>query len=98
MAYELRLDDGIRRAGWKVKIRDRERLEPPHVTILCKRRAWRLCLRTKVFLDQGDSWRQIDDEVRRVIEEQWHSLCEAWDELYPENPVPSVTDERKEQE
>jgi hypothetical protein len=98
MAYELPLDEGVRKAGWKVKIRDRERLEPPHVTILCKRRAWRLCLRTKEFLDRGDAWRQIDDEVRSAIETEWQAIRAAWDELYPGNPVQGVTDEQRDQE
>lgn len=94
MAYELPLNEGIRKAGWNVKIRDRERLEPPHVTILCKRRAWRLCLRTKQFLDEGDSWRQITSEVRQAIEANWQALCQQWDALYPENPVPGESDEQ----
>jgi len=94
MAYALPLDEGIRKAGWKVKIRDKERLEPPHVTILFKTTAWRLCLRTKEFLDEGGSWKQIDSEVRRAIEAQWKVLCEAWDTLCPRNPVQSVSDEQ----
>lgn len=94
MAYELPLDEGIRKAGWKVKIRDKERLEPPHVTILLKTEAWRLCLRTGQFLDEGDSWRQIASEVRRVIEANWQVICQAWNQLYPGNPVQSVNDEQ----
>ena len=93
MAYELPLDDEIRKAGWKVKIRDRERLEPPHVTIFFKTNVWRLCLRTKQFLDEGGSWRQIDKKVREAIEADWKTLCQEWDKLYPGNPVPSENDE-----
>ena len=48
---------------WAVKIRDRERVEPPHVTLLRK------------------------TLVLRIIEVQWQVLCDAWDEMYPENPV-----------
>jgi hypothetical protein len=93
MAYELRLEEGIRKAGWKVKIRDKEILESPHVTIFSKSRVWRLCLRTGEFLDAGDSWRQIDSQVRRAVTENWQSICDAWDELYPENPVQSANDD-----
>ncbi len=98
MAYELPLSDEIRKRGWKVKIRDRERLEPPHVTILFKTQAWRLCLRTGQFLDEGDSWRQIDNEVRSAIETNWQVICQEWNRLYPDNPVQSVNDEQDDRE
>ncbi|MBI4580159.1 MAG: hypothetical protein HY718_10685 [Planctomycetes bacterium] len=94
MAYDLPLDEAIRNVGWKVKIRDRERLEPPHATILFKRRAWRLCLRTRQFLDEGDSWKQIPSAVREAIEARWKTLCEQWDAHYPNNPVLSASDEQ----
>ena len=45
MPYVLALVQALLQAGWKVKIHDFERLEPPHVTIYCKRRKWRLSLR-----------------------------------------------------
>ena len=57
MAFSLELPVDLRKAGWKVKIRDRERLEPPHVTIPLKASAWRLDLRTGQFLEPGASWR-----------------------------------------
>jgi hypothetical protein len=31
--------------GWRIKIRDRERIEPPHATVLFKTGAWRWGLR-----------------------------------------------------
>lgn len=46
MAYALPLPDEWKKNGWRVKIRDDERVEPPHATILHKTRAWRLSLRT----------------------------------------------------
>jgi hypothetical protein len=39
MAFSLPLSPPLRAQGWKVKIRDRERSEPPHVTILHRTRA-----------------------------------------------------------
>jgi hypothetical protein len=87
MAYDLPLAQKLRKAGWKVKIRQNERLEPPHVTILFKLRAWRLCLRASRFLDEGDSWNQIKKDVRQAIEAAWDLLREEWDKLYPHNPV-----------
>ena len=87
MPYELNLPRLLKRAGWKVKIRDKERLEPPHVTILLGMKAWRLDLRTREFLDRGDSWSQIDDGVRNAIETNWKTLQHEWDQRYPENPI-----------
>jgi len=79
--------------GWKVKIRDKERLEPPHVTILLGRKIWRLGLRDRSFLaPSGGSWREIDERVRAAIEENWRRLCDAWDHAYPTNRV-STADE-----
>jgi hypothetical protein len=52
VAYELELPKKLKAERWKVKIRDRERSEPPHVTILHKTRAWRIGLRSGSFLDR----------------------------------------------
>jgi hypothetical protein len=41
MVYELRLPRIFRDRGWKVKIRNLERTEEPHVTIIWKTRSWR---------------------------------------------------------
>ena len=65
MPFNLPLAKGLKKAGWKVKIHDFERLEDPHVTIYCKLRKWRLSLRTGDFLDVGDKWSQIDEAVKK---------------------------------
>lgn len=88
MAYELNLPRGLRQQRWKVKIYDRERLEPPHVTIKCGARTWRLGLRDGEFLDPGAKWQQIDPQVRALILEHWPELQREWDRMYPDNPVP----------
>jgi hypothetical protein len=44
MAFRLPLPDPLPARGCKVKIRDLERNEPPHVTIVQKQRAWRFAL------------------------------------------------------
>jgi hypothetical protein len=95
MAYSLPLPLALARAGWKVKILNSERLEPPHVTIYCKRRTWRLSLRDGTFLELNDKWSQIDSSVRRAVEEAWGVLCEKWDGEYPSNPVSSKQDDKK---
>lgn len=54
MPYDLELPRPLKKRGWKAKIHDLERLEPPHVTIYRKLRKWRLSLRDGHFLDRGD--------------------------------------------
>src|SRR5205809_818363 len=64
MPHELNLPKRLKAKGWKVKIREKERLEPPHVTILCGKREWRVGLRDKGFLvPPGGKWADIDDEI-----------------------------------
>lgn len=87
MPFELVLPRPLRQAGWKVKIREDERLEPPHVTVLRRRAAWRLDLRTGEFMDAGHSWKQIDDGVKRAVLENWKLLQDRWDLMYPGNLV-----------
>ena len=93
MPFVLQLIQALRQAGWKVKIHDSERLEPPHVTIYEKMRKWRLSLRDGTFLDRGDKWSQIDDQVRQAIEDNWQVLIEEWDAIHPDNPVFGEEDE-----
>lgn len=89
MAYSFPLSKQLSQEGWKAKIRDKERCETPHLTILFKTRAWRLSLRDGKFLDEGDKWSQIDKRVRAAITAAaaLQELREAWDAMYPENPV-----------
>jgi hypothetical protein len=94
MAHELALPKRLKARGWKVKIREKERLEPPHVTILCRHKVWRLGLRDGSFLvPPGGRWSEIDDELRDIIEENWKALQEAWDRKYPSNPISSEEDD-----
>jgi hypothetical protein len=73
--------------GWKVKIRDRERLEPPHVTILNRTRAWRFNLRSEAFLDKKPDPKGVPKEVVDTIRSNLALLREAWDRMFPENPI-----------
>jgi hypothetical protein len=93
MPFELGLPKRLRDAGWKVKIRDKERLEPPHVTILRRFRSWRVSLRDGRFLDADDSWAEIDPEVRSVIQANWDEIIRQWDHRYPSNSVSSTDDD-----
>ena len=94
MPYVLQLTQALKQAGWKVKIHDSERLEPPHVTIYRKfDEKWRLCLRDGTFRERGHKWSQIDKGVRQAIEDNWDLLIAEWDAIHPNNPVIGDDDE-----
>ncbi len=94
MPFELALPRKLKAEGWKVKIREKERVEPPHVTVMHKADEWRLGLRDRQLLvPPGGRIKDIDRGVMRIFEENWESLIEAWDAKYPENPVSGAEDE-----
>jgi hypothetical protein len=75
--------------GWRVKIRDRERVEPPHVTLLHKTRSWRFGLREKHFLDSDPPTRDVPGELLAQLLARTPEFTLVWNDLYPENPVHS---------
>lgn len=92
MAFSLALPAEWARQGWKVKIRDDERNETPHVTFLRRRQAWRMSLRTGEFLDREPDPSGVPDEL---VERVWIKravLRHTWNLMYPENPVFSQED------
>lgn len=94
MPFELPLPKKLRAEGWKVKIREKERVEPPHVTVMHKAGEWRLGLRDKRLpVPPGGRIKDIDAAVWRIIEEHWGRLKEERDARYPENPVSSAEEE-----
>jgi hypothetical protein len=94
MPFQLSLPRKLKAKGWKIKIREKERVEPPHVTIMHRADEWRLGLRDRQLLvPPGGRIRDIDVEVMRIIDEHWEQLKVAWDEKYPENPISSVEEE-----
>jgi hypothetical protein len=94
MPFDVPLPRKLEAEGWKVKIREKERVEPPHVTITHKADEWRLGLRDKrLLVPPGGRIRDIDPAVMQIIDQHWEALIEAWDEKYPENPVSSGEDE-----
>lgn len=97
MPHELELPRRLKGQGWKVKIREKERLEPPHVTVICKKKEWRVGLRDGAFLvPPGGGWDDIDDEVKQIVLDHWDELQEAWDRKYPSNPI--ATEEERDDE
>jgi hypothetical protein len=87
MAFSLPLPAPLPAQGWKVKIRDRERSEPPHATVLRKAKAWRFDLRSGGFLDKQPDPKDVPREVIAELERHLEWLRREWDEMYPENPV-----------
>jgi len=99
MPFDVPLPRRLKAEGWKVKIREKERVEPPHVTIMHKADEWRLGLRDRQLLvPPGGRIKDIDPAVMAIIEEYWERLIAAWDAKYPENPVSSAEDEEDEDE
>jgi hypothetical protein len=88
MPFEIPLPKKLKAHGWKVKIREKERVEPPHVTILHHEDEWRLGLRDgELLVPPGGRIKDIDPDVMSIIAENWDRLREAWDAKYPENPI-----------
>lgn len=91
MPFSLSLPESLRSARWKVKIREKETREPPHVTILRGTVAWRIDLRTKSFMDRVPDPSEVPPALLEYITKtaNWNVLCGAWDRMYPANPVAS---------
>jgi hypothetical protein len=89
MAYSLPLTAALKNARWKVKIRDKETREPPHVTIIRGTDAWRIDLRTGGFMDDSPDPSEVPEELIELIEEEanWQRLCDEWNKMYPNNPI-----------
>jgi hypothetical protein len=86
MAFNLKLSAALAKMRWKVKIRDKERVEDPHLTIICGTKTWRVCLRDGRFMD-GGSWKDVPESLREIVLDRWEQLCAAWDQMYPHNPI-----------
>jgi hypothetical protein len=93
MAHEVKLPERFRIRGWKAKIRDRERVEPPHVTVMRGPDEWRIGLRNcRVLEPPGGAWNDIPRGVIDALGLACPDLRAKWDEMYPENPI-GVPDE-----
>ena len=90
MPFELKLPDAVALGVWKVKIRDRERNEPPHVSIISGTRVWRWGLREQAWLDKEPPGREVPEDVVAFMKAKLAELISAWDSKHPENPVTSV--------
>lgn len=93
MAFALRLSPPWPDQGWKIKIRDRERNEPPHVTFLRGTKCWRFGLREAQFLDKEPDPKEVPRELVDVVRNAMAELRAQWDSMYPHNPVQSREDD-----
>lgn len=89
MPFDLPLPSGLRGRRWKVKIREKENREPPHLTILRGAKAWRIDLRTGHFMDKTPDPTEVPGDLLAHIKKAkvWKRLCQEWDAKYPNNPV-----------
>ena len=87
MPIELQLPISLKRARWKVKILEKETVEPPHVSILRHDETWRIDLRTGEFMNDEPAPSRVPRQLTGLIRENWEWLCEQWDAKYPNNPV-----------
>lgn len=95
MPFDLMIPAGFRKARWKVKIREKENREPPHVTVMRDTLAWRIDLRTGQFMDRQPDPEDVPAELVAHIKKagSWRLLCEQWDRKYPSNPVRGESEE-----
>ena len=86
MTYSLdNLPQHLKDQGWKVKIRDKERAEPPHVSIIKKKETWRWSLRDQSFLDKKPPPKKIPAELTEHLRSNLEILTKIWDQMYPHN-------------
>lgn len=90
MATELRLPQKWWDQGWRIKIRGWEVVEPPHLTLMRKTRAWRFGLREALFLDRVPDPSEVPAELVKFLRKNLPVYIAAWDSRYPENPVSST--------
>ncbi len=89
MPFDLPVPEWLKQARWKVKIREKETREPPHVTILRGTQAWRIDLRSGEFMDCIPDPADVPEELLTLIHKaySWKQLQQEWDRKYPANPI-----------
>ena len=95
MAFSLPLPEPWRTQGWRAKIRDKERAEPPHVSIIHKSKSWRINLRTGLIMNETPPAKEVPKQLMEVIAEKRNQLIAEWDKMYPHNPVSSESKDAK---
>ncbi len=87
MAISFPLPEPWDSQGWRLKIRDKERVEPPHVSLMRKTQTWRFNLRDGAFMDHHPDPAEVPKELMELLSQQIENYRTAWDAMYPKNPV-----------
>ena len=87
MPHDFDIPKRLADQGWRVKVFDKEVVEPPHVTVIFRTRRWRFGLRTGRFLDRVPPAREVPKELWEWLRAHRDELAAAWDRMYPHNPV-----------
>jgi len=87
LAFSFPLPVNLKNQGWQVKIRDKEIREAPHLTILRRGRLWRWNLRERRFMDKTPMPSDVPEVLMEQILKNYTSLCNEWDQMYPNNPI-----------
>ena len=87
MPHEFDIPRRLAAQGWRVKVFDKETVEPPHVAVILGTRRWRLGLRTGRFLDRVPPARDVPRELLAWLQMHRDELTAHWDRMYPHNPV-----------
>jgi hypothetical protein len=89
MPITFELLPNLKGSGWKVKIREKETVEPPHVTVINGLNAWRWDLRKKKFMDKKPPKKLVPKAIVKFLKENHDAIVAAWDKKYPLNKVTS---------
>jgi hypothetical protein len=87
VARAFTLPPQLASAGWKLKIRDEEIGEAPHVTVIRGSLSWRYDSRDRRFMDREPPPRNVDTGIVDYINTNIAAIVTAWDAAYPANPV-----------
>ena len=89
MPINFDISADLKRSGWKVKIREKETVEPPHVTVIKGLNAWRWDLRKKKFMDKKPPKKLVPKPLVKFLTENHEKIVASWDKKYPLNKVDS---------
>lgn len=94
MPRQLAIPKKWENAGWRIKVSDKEEVEPPHVTIIQGPLRWRFGLREQAFLDRKPPAREVPKELVEWLRQHQKDCVDAWDALYgSRNPVHNEADD-----
>ena len=89
MPVTFDLSAALKASGWKVKIREKETVEPPHVTVINGLQAWRWDLRKMKFMDKKPPKKLVPKTIVDFLKKNHKEIVAAWDKKYPLNTVDS---------